>query len=100
MVGDAVLPRPIPARRMASVNSFRRLEQIWYVIFHVSGCCQISRGVCSSPRSERSFSGKSSSVRNGLPTELLPTKDTVVYYTAWSVEKVSKEKEICIARKR
>jgi hypothetical protein len=32
--------------------------------------------------------------------ESLPTKDTVVYYTRWAVEKISKEKEISFASKR
>jgi hypothetical protein len=81
-----VFPRPIPARRSASFNSARRSWQIWYVLFHVSGCCQISRGVCSSPRSAFSCSGKSSSVRKGSANETPPVEDSVVYYSATSLQ--------------
>jgi hypothetical protein len=66
----------------------------------VAGCCEISRGVCSSPRSSFSAWGKSSTVCRGFANEIPPVKDNVVYYSFDLFEKQSKEKENQFGRKR
>src|ERR1700728_1929626 len=59
----------------------------------VSGCCQISRGVWTNPRSAFSCSGRSRSKRNGFPNAEPSKKDKLVYYKLRRLKRFRKKKK-------